>query len=177
VTFSSLPSKKKSVRFQNYCGIGVDAQIVLQFHEMRNENPHIFFHRWVNKLWYGLMGWEQIWKKSCSGFRDMVSLYVDGQRVVIPGDCEGVVFCNILSYGGGSRLWVAEVSLDGSNKDIMRVDCKIRRYLPPYRRKVLLWLQKKRISTCKANFSMMTVTASVIQRITGDMDSIGRAPA
>ncbi len=120
------------MRFQNYCGIGVDAQIVLQFHEMRNENPHIFFHRWVNKLWYGLMGWEQIWKKSCSGFRDMVSLYVDGQRVVIPGDCEGVVFCNILSYGGGSRLWVAEVSLDGSNKDIMRVDCKIRRYLPPY---------------------------------------------
>ena len=46
-----------------------------------------------------------------------------------------------------------------------------------FRRKVLLWLQKKRISTCKANFSMMTVTASIIQRITGDMDSIGRAPA
>lgn len=111
ISSSSLPSKRKSVRFQNYCGIGVDAQIVLQFHEMRNENPHIFFHRWVNKLWYGVMGWKQIWRKSFAGFRNMVDLYVDGTKVDLPEDCEGIVFCNVLSYGGGSKLWIEEVGL------------------------------------------------------------------
>jgi diacylglycerol kinase family enzyme len=38
--------------FQNYCGLGVDAQIVLQFHLMRNNKPHRFFNRFINKLWY-----------------------------------------------------------------------------------------------------------------------------
>jgi len=96
---------KRAVRFQNYCGVGVDAQIVLQFHEMRNEKPHMFFHRWVNKLWYGLMGWRELWQRNCAGFAGKVSLFVDGEPVALPAACQGVVLSNIQSYGGGSVLW------------------------------------------------------------------------
>ena len=36
---------------------------------------------------------------------------MDGTKVDLPEDCEGIVFCNVLSYGGGSKLWIEEVGL------------------------------------------------------------------
>lgn len=99
---SSSPIKQT---FQNYCGLGVDAQISLQFHLMRESSPSMFFHRYVNKFWYGIMGWQEIWKSTHETFPQQVSLKCDGVVVEIPGDSQGLVFLNISSYGGGSILW------------------------------------------------------------------------
>jgi len=51
------------------------------------------------------MGWRELWQRNCAGFAEKVSLFVDGQPVALPADCQGVVLCNIQSYGGGSVLW------------------------------------------------------------------------
>jgi diacylglycerol kinase (ATP) len=91
--------------FQNYLGIGVDAQIVLQFHLLRNRNPQFFFHAYVNKLFYGIMGWREIWKQTCENLPKNIELYHDGKKIHLPSDTQGIVFLNISSYGGGSILW------------------------------------------------------------------------
>eukprot|EP01038_Epipyxis_sp_PR26KG_P004856 gene4856-6806_t len=123
-TISTIDNNKPPIKqyFQNYCGFGVDAQIVLNFHLMRLQAPHRFFSRLVNKFWYGLMGWQEIWDPQCIGFYTKASLYqlVDGKRiqVEIPGDCEGIVLLNVSSYGGGSQLWCEdEVDATDDNND------------------------------------------------------------
>lgn len=98
--------KDKEIKhFQNYFGIGVDAQIVLQFHVMRNSNPNLFFHKYINKLFYGIMGWQEIWRQSCESLPTSIELFYKGKKVDLPPDTQGIVFLNIASYGGGSILW------------------------------------------------------------------------
>lgn len=99
------PANGKLKRFNNYFGIGVDAQIVLKFHDLRERKPHRFFHQSVNKLWYGVMGWKEIWRRNCSDLRTYLQLKVDGEVIDIPEDTEGIIICNIPSYGGGMNLW------------------------------------------------------------------------
>ena len=91
--------------FQNYMGIGVDAQISNRFHETRKASPYIFIHNLVNKLIYGVMGCNEMWGQSCVDFPQHVRLYCDGVEIPLPYDTQGIVFVNIASYGGGSRLW------------------------------------------------------------------------
>lgn len=96
--------------FQNYCGFGVDASIVFQFHCMRSAAPSRFFHRWVNKLWYGIVGWREIWTRTNAKLETSLSLYAvsssnQKRQIILPDDTEGIVFLNISSYGGGSKLW------------------------------------------------------------------------
>ena len=50
---------KKTVKvFNNYFGIGADAQAALDFHQMRETKPELFFSRVTNKVWYAVLGAE-----------------------------------------------------------------------------------------------------------------------
>lgn len=84
---------------------GVDAQIVLNFHTMREQSPERFFSRLVNQLWYGIVGWNEIWTPHCTNLKQYVKLIGDGKVVDLPEDTEGLIFSNIPSYGGGMKLW------------------------------------------------------------------------
>ncbi|CAM9245241.1 unnamed protein product [Ectocarpus fasciculatus] len=97
--------KQKDVVFNNYFGIGVDAQIVLNFHTMREQSPEKFFSRLVNQLWYGVVGWKEIWTPHCTNLKRYIKLAADGKEVELPEDTQGLIFSNIPSFGGGMKLW------------------------------------------------------------------------
>lgn len=96
---------KKDVIFNNYFGIGVDAQIVLNFHTMREQSPDKFFSRIVNQLWYGMLGWKEIWTPHCTNLKQFIKLKADGEVIDLPENTEGLIFSNIPSFGGGMKLW------------------------------------------------------------------------
>ena len=104
----------KSLNFNNYFGVGVDAQIVLKFHLLREKAPERFFSQFTNKVWYGIMGLQELWRSNCKGMFDQVQLFADGQEISLPTDIQGFVFLNIGSYGGGVKLWANERGHDCS---------------------------------------------------------------
>ena len=108
--FSSSAGIKasKSLTFNNYFGVGVDAQIVLKFHLLREKAPERFFSQFTNKVWYGIMGLQELWRSNCKGMFDQVQLFADGEEIPLPRDIQGFVFLNIGSYGGGVKLWSNE---------------------------------------------------------------------
>jgi diacylglycerol kinase (ATP) len=87
------------------CLLGVDAQIVLNFHTMREQSPDKFVGRFINQFWYGIMGWNEIWQPHCTNLKKFMTLLVDGKEVDLPDDTEGLIFSNIPSFGGGMKLW------------------------------------------------------------------------
>ena len=98
----------KTITFNNYFGVGVDAQIVLKFHLLREKAPERFFSQFTNKVWYGIMGLQELWRSNCKGMFDQVQLFADGREINLPDDIQGFVFLNIGSYGGGVKLWSNE---------------------------------------------------------------------
>lgn len=81
----------------NYFGIGIDADLCLDFHNAREENPEKFNSRTHNKGVYFKMGL----KKVVGGKRKQVELHkeikleVDGKVVDLP-PVEGIIILNIL---------------------------------------------------------------------------------
>lgn len=109
-----LPAKVMN----NYLGIGVDAQIALNFHTAREEKPHLFTSRFFNKyFWYFSSGTKEILMHRFSDFSTQVALECDGKRVVLPRGIEGLIVLNIESYGAGSDLWGAELPEDDSDSE------------------------------------------------------------
>ena len=72
---------------------------------MREQSPEKFFGRFINQFWYGIMGWNEIWTPHCTNLKRFVSLVVDGVAIDLPEDTEGLILCNIPSFGGGIKLW------------------------------------------------------------------------
>ncbi|MED6198329.1 Diacylglycerol kinase [Stylosanthes scabra] len=66
----------------NYLGIGCDAKVALDIHNMREENPDKFYNQ--------------------------IRVEVDGVEIEVPEDAEGVLVANIGSYMGGVDLWQNE---------------------------------------------------------------------
>jgi hypothetical protein len=96
-----------------------NAYLAFYFMSIRNRRPNLFIHSLLNKLFYGILGWREIWRASdleeVCGSR--IHLHCDGEEIPIPSDTQGIVLVNIDSYAGGSCLWAADGSTTSSNPD------------------------------------------------------------
>ena len=89
----------------NYLGVGVDGAVTLGFHTLRQKVPALFFSRWVNKLWYGMIGLRTLllgWSRDLS---ECCQLICDGKLIKIPPGTQSIIILNINSYAGGMRMW------------------------------------------------------------------------
>ncbi|CAH1101865.1 unnamed protein product, partial [Psylliodes chrysocephalus] len=92
----------------NYFGIGIDADLCLDFHNAREENPGKFISRLHNKSVYVKMGLRKmVGPKMCKDLHKEVRLEVDGKLVELP-QVEGIIILNILSWGSGANPWGPE---------------------------------------------------------------------
>jgi len=93
----------------NYLSVGfADAEIALDFHQRREDNPNLFSSRGVNKLWYAAYGAKNALKGIVTHVPDMhtvFDLYVDGNKIDIPVGLKGLVVLNLPTYAGGMNLW------------------------------------------------------------------------
>lgn len=82
----------------NYFGIGLDADLCLDFHNAREENPNKFKSRLRNKGVYVTMGLRKMVKrKPCKDLHKEIRLEVDGRLVELP-QVEGIIILNILRW-------------------------------------------------------------------------------
>ena len=106
LTVENKKGEVKDVKsFFNYFGVGADAQMAFQVHQLREFNPHLFFSRFVNKAWYLIFGTEDAIKATSVNLPHQISLIADGVEVPLPPDSQGIILMNIDSYGGGLPLW------------------------------------------------------------------------
>ncbi|XP_049645659.1 diacylglycerol kinase theta isoform X3 [Suncus etruscus] len=92
----------KIVQMSNYCGIGIDAELSLDFHQAREEEPGKFTSRFHNKGMYVRAGLQKM--NHSRGLHKEVRLQVGQQEVTLPS-LEGLIFINIPSWGSGADLW------------------------------------------------------------------------
>ncbi|KAH0975785.1 hypothetical protein GBA52_017684 [Prunus armeniaca] len=92
----------------NYLGIGCDAKVALDIHNLREENPEKFYNQFMNKVLYAREGAKGIMDRTFVDFPWQVRVEVDGVEIEVPEDAEGVLVANIGSYMGGVDLWQNE---------------------------------------------------------------------
>eukprot|EP01113_Clastostelium_recurvatum_P028879 TRINITY_DN3486_c0_g1_i3.p1 TRINITY_DN3486_c0_g1~~TRINITY_DN3486_c0_g1_i3.p1 ORF type:complete len:629 (-),score=106.67 TRINITY_DN3486_c0_g1_i3:51-1937(-) len=100
----------KVMSMNNYLSVGfVDAKVALDVHERREQDPRLFFHRNVNKLWYLSYAFSNLIgnavHRPIENINDILSLEIDGQAVDLAYDLEGIIFLNLPSYAGGTNMW------------------------------------------------------------------------
>ncbi|XP_058402477.1 diacylglycerol kinase theta isoform X3 [Diceros bicornis minor] len=93
------------VQMSNYCGIGIDAELSLDFHQAREEEPGRFTSRFHNKGVYVRVGLQKI--SHSRSLHKEIRLQVEQQEVELPS-IEGLIFINIPSWGSGADLWGSE---------------------------------------------------------------------
>ena len=91
--------------FSNYWGIGVDAQATWSFHTLREARPEMFFSRFVNKIWYAVLGGRIAMRQECKDLASRIVVEADGEVVELPEGSEGIIFLNVKSYAAGVQLW------------------------------------------------------------------------
>uniref|UniRef100_A0A8C6JPW5 Diacylglycerol kinase n=1 Tax=Melopsittacus undulatus TaxID=13146 RepID=A0A8C6JPW5_MELUD len=96
------PEPPKIVQMNNYCGLGIDAELSLDFHHAREEEPGKFNSRFHNKGVYVKVGLQKI--SHTRNLHKDIKLQVDQQEVELPS-IEGLIFINIPSWGSGADLW------------------------------------------------------------------------
>ncbi|XP_059645453.1 diacylglycerol kinase 1 [Cornus florida] len=92
----------------NYLGVGCDAKVALEIHNLREENPEKFYNQFMNKVLYAREGAKGIMDRTLADFPWQVRVEVDGTEIEVPEDAEGVLVANIGSYMGGVDLWQNE---------------------------------------------------------------------
>ncbi|XP_028173215.1 diacylglycerol kinase theta isoform X6 [Ostrinia furnacalis] len=107
-TGSQSEDNSQILVMNNYFGIGIDADLCLDFHNAREENPNKFNSRLRNKGVYVKMGLRKmVGRKMCKDLHKAVKLEVDGKPVELPA-VEGIIILNILSWGSGANPWGPE---------------------------------------------------------------------
>uniref|UniRef100_A0A8C7DA26 Diacylglycerol kinase n=1 Tax=Oncorhynchus kisutch TaxID=8019 RepID=A0A8C7DA26_ONCKI len=95
----------KIVQMNNYFGLGIDAELSLDFHHAREEEPGKFNSRFHNKGVYLKAGLQKL--SHTRNLHKDLKLQVDKQEVELPS-IEGLIFLNIPSWGSGADLWGSE---------------------------------------------------------------------
>ncbi|CAH1776092.1 unnamed protein product [Owenia fusiformis] len=96
----------------NYFGVGIDADLCLDFHNAREENPGKFTSRIHNKGIYFKMGIRKmVNRKSCKDLQKQIRVEVDGKILDLP-QLEGIIILNILSWASGANPWGTEKGED-----------------------------------------------------------------
>ena len=102
---TSAKDEPMEYTMNNYLGVGVDGAVTLGFHTLRQKVPALFFSRWINKIWYGmislrtfLLGWSRDLSLCCQ-------LVCDGKVITIPPGTQSIIMLNINSYAGGMKMW------------------------------------------------------------------------
>ncbi|XP_071362748.1 diacylglycerol kinase theta [Trachinotus anak] len=96
----------KIVQMNNYFGLGIDAELSLDFHLAREDEPDKFTSRFHNKGVYVKVGLQKI--SYTRSLHKELQLQVDTQNIPLP-NIEGLIFLNIPSWGSGADLWGSEV--------------------------------------------------------------------
>ncbi|KAK2703868.1 hypothetical protein QYM36_017796 [Artemia franciscana] len=92
----------------NYFGLGIDADLCLDFHNAREENPNKFNSRLHNKGVYVKMGLRKMMRRRmCKDLHKEIKIEVDGKPIELP-PVEGIIILNILSWGSGANPWGPE---------------------------------------------------------------------
>ncbi|XP_044272407.1 diacylglycerol kinase epsilon isoform X2 [Tribolium madens] len=94
----------KTLYMYNYIGIGVDAQVALNFHKTRDSLFYVFGSRIFNKILYLCFGTQQVVTSDCKNLEQKIDLYLDGKQIDLP-ELESIVILNIPSWGAGVNLW------------------------------------------------------------------------
>ncbi|XP_057705596.1 diacylglycerol kinase theta-like isoform X1 [Corythoichthys intestinalis] len=95
----------KIVHMNNYLGVGIDAELSLDFHQARQDHPNKFSSRFHNKGVYVKVGLQKI--SATRSLHRELQLRVDDRDVPLPS-IEGLIFLNIPSWGSGADLWGSE---------------------------------------------------------------------
>ena len=107
--YESYESNDMKYTMNNYFGIGVDGAVSLGFHNFRQKVPVLFFHRYINKLWYGLIGIRTVLFGRSKDLSKCVQLICDNQLNKVPHGIQGIIVLNINSYAGGSKMWTNQM--------------------------------------------------------------------
>ncbi|KAK7916229.1 hypothetical protein WMY93_011990 [Mugilogobius chulae] len=95
----------KIVQMNNYFGLGIDAELSLDFHLAREDDPEKFTSRFHNKGVYVKVGLQKI--SYSRSLHKELQLQVDFETIPLP-NIEGLIFLNIPSWGSGADLWGSE---------------------------------------------------------------------
>ncbi|KAK9116539.1 hypothetical protein Sjap_015486 [Stephania japonica] len=109
----------------NYLGIGCDAKVALDIHNLREENPEKFYNQFMNKVLYAREGAKCIIDNTFEDFPWQIRVVVDGVDIEVPEDAEGVLVANIGSYMGGVDLWQNEDENDDDSFDPQSMHDKV----------------------------------------------------
>ena len=131
---NKLSQSKDALPMAGYFGLGIDAQIAMEFDAQRRRTPNYFSSQLTNKGWYAFFGGRNLLrsvmnnsprrslsKNALGGFSTQsaslqsLSILLDGERLAkIPSTAQGLIFLNINSFMGGGRMWdVAQKRGDG----------------------------------------------------------------
>ena len=99
-----LAEIKDIATMNNYIGVGLDAKIALDFHNLREEHPESCKTRSQNKMWYGIFTGRQMISQEFKTLSKRLILECDGEEIELP-QLQGIVLLNIPSYMAGTNFW------------------------------------------------------------------------
>jgi diacylglycerol kinase (ATP) len=98
------PGESWGKTFINYFGLGVDGKIVSRFEACRKLYPWLFCCRCMNNALYGFFGFTNCCMNPPILYEDF-EMFVNGVKVEIPKNSQGIISLNIQSFMGGAKLW------------------------------------------------------------------------
>lgn len=130
MTTASEDGRPRSFEMLNYLGVGVDAEVALEFHRQRTLRPRWFASRLLNKLFYVVASAlrRRVDARVPRGalVRGLVDCACDGAPVAIPESARSLVVANVNSYMGGGRLWFdANHSTSDAKLEVLAFDSVI----------------------------------------------------